>query len=221
MDYEWDFAIVIENLPVLLAGIEVTLRLWLAALACGLAMGFVVSLGRIARRRWVQVAARFYVELFRNTPGLVQLVWFYYALPILLGVQLSPFGAAWLGLSLNTSAYAAEIFRAGIQATPKGQWEGARAIGMTEAQAMRRIVLPQVFRTMLPAFTNRAIELGKTTSLASVLAVHELMYQGRLLSATYYRPMEILTVVAIIYFLVIWPGSLFSAWLERRMQRHA
>lgn len=221
MGYEWDFAIVLENLPVLLAGIGVMLRLWVAALALGLALGFVVSLGRVADRGWLRIAARGWVELFRNTPALVQLVWLYYALPILTGLQLSPFGAALLGLGLNTSAYAAEIFRAGIQAVPRGQWEGAAAIGMSRAQAMRRIVLPQVLRLMLPAFTNRAIELAKTTSLASVLAVPELMYQGRLLSATYYRPMEILTVVAVVYFLVIWPGSLFSSCLERRLARHA
>lgn len=219
MEYEWDFAIVAENLPVLLRGLGVMLELWLAALAIGLSAGFLVSIGRTARRWLPRLAARVYVELFRNTPALVQLIWFYYALPILIGLQLTPFAAAVLGLSLNTSAYAAEIFRAGIQAVPRGQWEGAKALGMTGGQAMRRIVLPQVLRLMLPAFTNRAIELAKTTSLASILAVHELMYQGRLLSATYYRPMEILTTVALIYFVVIYPGSLLSAWMERRLAR--
>ena len=191
MEYEWDFAVVAENLPVLLRGLGVMLRLWLASLGIGLALGFLVSLGRTAQGRLPRFCARGFVEVFRNTPALVQLIWFFYALPILTGWQPTPFGAAVLGLSLNTAAYAAEIFRTGIQAVPRGQAEGAKALGMTGAQSMRRIILPQVLRLMLPAFTNRAIELAKTTSLASVLAVHELMYQGRLLSATYYRPMEI------------------------------
>ena len=122
-----------------------------------------------------------------------------------------------LGLTLNTSAYCAEIFRGGIQSIARGQWEGARALGMTYAMAMRRIVLPQVLKRMLPAFTNRGIELAKVTSLASVLAVHEVMYQGRLLSSTFYRPLEVLSVVAFIYFLLIYPGSYLSARLERRL----
>ncbi|MBR0667069.1 amino acid ABC transporter permease [Roseomonas hellenica] len=220
MAYEWDFAIVLENLPVLLRGLGVMLQLWLSALAFGLAAGFVIALGRMAAAAPLRLLARCYVELFRNTPALIQLIWFYYAFPIVIGVQLTPFAAAVIGLSLNTSAYAAEIFRGGMQAVPRGQWEGASALGMTHAAVLRRVVLPQVLRLMLPAFTNRAIELAKTTSLASVLAVQELMYQGRLLSATYYRPMEILTTVALIYFMVIWPGSLLSAWLERRLARH-
>ncbi|WP_431283610.1 amino acid ABC transporter permease [Humitalea sp. 24SJ18S-53] len=220
MDYEWDFAVVLDNLPVLMRGVGVMLQLWLVSLSIGLALGFVVALGRMATAAPVRLLARGYVELFRNTPALIQLIWFYYAFPIIMGVQLTPFTAAVIGLSLNTSAYGAEIYRGGMQAVPRGQWEGARALGMTQAALLRRIILPQVLRMMLPAFTNRAIELAKTTSLASVLAVHELMYQGRLLSATYYRPMEILTAVALIYFVVIWPGSLLSAWLERRLARH-
>ena len=98
-------------------------------------------------------------------------------------------------------------------------WEGARALGMRHSAILRRIILPQVFRRMLPAFTNRAIELAKVTSLASVLSVHELMYQGRLLSSTYYRPLEILTVVALVYFVIIYPGSFLSMQLERRFAR--
>jgi polar amino acid transport system permease protein len=155
--------------------------------------------------------------VFRNTPVLVQLIWFYYAFPIVLGHQLGPFAAAILGLTLNTSAYCAEIFRGGIQSIATSQWEGARALGMTYSMAMRRVVLPQVGKRMLPAFTNRAIELAKVTSLASILTVHELMYQGRLLSSTYYRPLEILTVVALIYFILIYPGSYLSARLERKL----
>jgi polar amino acid transport system permease protein len=217
MDYSWDFHVVLDSLPVLLRGLIVTVELWILAIVLGLALGLVISLGRVSGRAWLNAPAIAYVEVFRNTPVLVQLIWFYYAFPIVLGQQLSPFTAAVLGLTLNTSAYCAEIFRGGIVSISRGQWEGAKAVGMTRSQTMRRVILPQVFKRMLPAFTNRAIELAKVTSLASLLAVNEIMYQGRLLSSTFYRPLEILTVVALFYFLLIYPGSYLSTRLERRL----
>ena len=217
MDYTWDFKVVADNFPILLRGVGLTIELWAIALTLGLLLGFFIGLGPTSVRRWLRLPAIGYVEVFRNTPVLVQLIWFYYAFPIIIGVQLSPFAAALLGLTLNTSAYCAEIFRAGIESIARGQWEAAKALGMTRAMSLRRIIVPQVFKRMLPAFTNRAIELAKVTSLASVLAVHEIMYQGRLLSSTYYRPLEILTVVALVYFVLIWPGSWLSARLERRL----
>jgi len=218
MDYTWDFAVVVGNLPVLLRGVVVTLELWALAFPLGLALGLFVGLGRVSAKPWLNGPAIAFVEVFRNTPVLVQLIWFYYAFPIILGQQLGPFSAALLGLTLNTAAYCAEIFRGGIQSIVRGQWEGARALGMTYAMTLRRVVLPQVGKHMLPAFTNRGIELAKVTSLASILTVHELMYQGRLLSSTYYRPLEILTVVALVYFVLIYPGSYLSARLERKLR---
>jgi polar amino acid transport system permease protein len=158
--------------------------------------------------------------VFRNTPVLIQLIWFYYAFPVLVGIQFSTFGAAALALTLYTAAYSTEIFRAGLQSIERGQWEGAKALGMPPGVMLRRIILPQVFRRMLPALTNRMIELAKVTSLASILTVNELMYQGRLLSSTWYRPVEIFTVVALLYFVLIWPGSYLAARLERRYRPH-
>jgi polar amino acid transport system permease protein len=218
MDYTWDFDVVVRNFPILLRGVVVTIELWVLAFPLGLGLGFVVSLGRISGKSWINGPAIGFVEVFRNTPVLVQLIWFYYAFPIILGQQLAPFSAALLGLTLNTAAYCAEIFRGGILSIARGQWEGARALGMTYATTMRRVILPQVGKHMLPAFTNRGIELAKVTSLASILTVHELMYQGRLLSSTYYRPLEILSVVALVYFVLIYPGSYLSARLERRLR---
>jgi polar amino acid transport system permease protein len=217
MEYTWDFKVVLDSFPLLLRGLVVTVELWILAFAIGLSLGFAVSLARISGRPWINAPAIAYVEIFRNTPVLVQLIWFYYAFPIVLGQQLSPFTAGALGLTLNTSAYCAEIFRGGIESIARGQWEGAKAIGMTWAMSMRRVILPQVMKRMLPAFTNRGIELAKVTSLASLLAVNEIMYEGRLLSSTYYRPLEILTVVALVYFVLIYPGSYLSARLERRL----
>ena len=217
MDYTWDFKVVADNFPILLRGVWLTVELWAVALILGLMLGLLISLGPVSNKRWLRIPAIGYVEVFRKTPVLVQLIWFYYAFPIVLGQQLSPITAAILGLTLNTSAYCAEIFRAGIESIARGQWEAAKAIGMTRWMSLRRVILPQVGKRMLPAFTNRAIELAKVTSLASVLAVHEIMYQGRLLSSTYYRPLEILTVVALVYFVLIYPGSWLSSRLERKL----
>lgn len=217
MEYTWDFKVVADNFPILLRGVWLTVELWAVAFALGMMLGLLISLGPLSGKRWLRLPAIGYIEVFRNTPVLIQLIWFYYAFPIVLGQQLSPVVAAILALTLNTSAYCAEIFRGGIESMGHGQWEAAKAIGMTRAMSLRRIILPQVGKRMLPAFTNRGIELAKVTSLASVLAVHEIMYQGRLLSSTYYRPLEILTVVALVYFVLIYPGSYLSARLERRL----
>ncbi|MEQ9892421.1 amino acid ABC transporter permease [Pectobacterium aroidearum] len=218
MHYQWDFSLVWDNLPVLLKGLGVTLELWLLAGVLGTVQGLVFGLFRVFGKRWLSLPARVFVEIFRNTPVLIQLIWFYYAFPVLVGIQFSTFAAAALALTLYSAAYCTEIFRAGLQSIDHGQWEGAKALGMRQAVILRRVVLPQVLRNMLPALTNRMIELAKVTSLASILAVNELMYQGRLLSSTYYRPLEILTVVALLYFILIWPGSYLAARLERRFR---
>ena len=220
MNYDWDFGLVVQNYPVLLRGLLVTIELWVPGFLLGMAGGLLVALARLSGSAALRKLAIGYVELFRDVPVLIQLIWFFYAFPVLIGVQMQSFTATLLALALNTSAYCAEIFRGGIQSVAAGQFEGAKALGMTRAALMRRVILPQVGRRMLPAFTNRAIELAKVTSLASVLSVHELMYQGRLLSATYYRPLEVLTTVALVYFVVIYPGSYLSARLERRFARH-
>lgn len=221
MDYQFDFGLVMQSLPVLFRGLVVTVQLWIPSILIGLTAGFFLSLARLSRNPAMRVPSLFYIELFRDTPVLIQLIWFFYAFPIIIGVQLTPFTAALLGLALNTSAYSAEIFRGGIQSIAQGQWEGARALGMRQSNVLRRIILPQVFMRMLPAFTNRAIEVAKMSSLASVLSVHELMYQGRLLSSTYYRPLEILSTVAVIYFVLIYPGTWLSARLEKRLAAKA
>ena len=219
MGYSLDFSLVLASWPVLLRGLAVTVALWAPSRGVSLVVGLGLALARLARSAWLRWPSLAFIELFRDTPVLIQLIWFFYAFPILAGVQLSPFMAASLALTLNTSAYCAEIFRGGIRSIARGQWEGAKALGMGRTAILKRVILPQVARRMLPAFTNRAIELAKVTSLASILSVHELMYQGRLLSATYYRPLEILTTVALVYFVIIYPGSFLSLRLERRLAR--
>src|SRR6188472_4335407 len=153
--YRWNFAPVLDNLDVLWAGALGTLRLFAICVVLGFGFGLVVGLGRHARARWIHVPATAFVEFFRNTPVLVQILWFYFALPILLPFEISPLAAASLGISLNSAAFSAEIYRGGIQSIETGQWDGARALGMRWGQAMRRIILPQALKRMTPALTNR------------------------------------------------------------------
>lgn len=212
----FDFTEVLSNIDLLLGGARLTVLLWVLATLAGIGVGLPIALARISGRRVLEWPAAGLVEIFRNTPVLIQLIWFYYALPVLTGIQLSAFSATLLALSLNGAAYCAEIWRQGLLGVPRGQWEAGRALGMSRGRMLRRVVLPQAVRGMLPAFTNRAIELAKNTSVASIVTVHEMMYQARLFSSQHYVPLETFSVVAVIYFLVISPFTLVSDRLERR-----
>jgi polar amino acid transport system permease protein len=215
----WDFASVFDNTDALLVGAAGTLRIFAICLALGLSLGLLVGLGRYSRNRWIHIPATIFVEFFRNTPVLVQILWFYFALPILLPFQISPLVAASLGISLNSAAFSAEIYRGGIQSIEAGQWDGARALGMRWGQAMRRIILPQALKRMLPALTNRAIEIFKMSTLASAVAYVELLQQGKLIASLNYNPIEAYTAVAVIFFVFLWPLVQFSYFLERRLKR--
>ncbi|MDI1284724.1 MAG: amino acid ABC transporter permease [Reyranella sp.] len=216
---KWDFTSVFANTDALLAGAAGTLRIFAICLVLGLSLGLVVGLGRYARTWWFYLPATAFVEFFRNTPVLVQILWFYFALPMLLPFEISPLMAASLGISLNSAAFSAEIYRAGIQSIDRGQWDGARALGMRWAQAMRRIVLPQAIKRMLPALTNRAIEIFKMTTLASAVAYVELLQQGKLIASLNYNPIEAYTAVAVIFLVFLWPLVQFTYVLERRLKR--
>ncbi|WP_439610054.1 amino acid ABC transporter permease [Reyranella sp.] len=215
----WDFTSVFENTDALLVGAAGTLRIFAICLVLGLSLGLLVGLGRYSRNRWLHIPATIFVEFFRNTPVLVQILWFYFALPILLPFQISPLAAASLGISLNSAAFSAEIYRGGIQSIETGQWDGARALGMRWGQAMRRIILPQALKRMLPALTNRAIEIFKMSTLASAVAYVELLQQGKLIASLNYNPIEAYTAVALIFFVFLWPLVQFSYFLERRLRR--
>ena len=163
--------------------------------------------------------AAFIIEFFRTTPPLVQLFWFFFALPILIDVRMTPFIAAIVTFSIQSSAFFAEVFRGGILSIDKGQWEGAKAIGMTYGQSLRRIVLPQAVKRMIPAFMERSIELLKTTTLVSTVAYTDLMFQANDLAQKTFRPLEVYTVVAVIYFVLIFTLSQLSIAVEHRLAR--
>lgn len=219
MQHDWDFATIIQNWPVLLAGLKGTVFIFLVTVVIGLSAGLIVGICRYEKNRWIRWPATALVEIFRNTPVLVQIIWFYYAFPILTGIEVNPFLAAVLGISLNTMAFSAEIYRAGIQSIEPGQWEAGKAIGMTYAQTMRRIVLPVALRRILPALTNRGIEVFKMSTLASVVAYIETLNQAKLIADLNYNPIEAYTAVAILFFVVLYPVVQLTYVLERTLRK--
>jgi polar amino acid transport system permease protein len=215
--YEWDFSPVWANAGLLALGLLNTLKITATALAVGLPLGLGLALMKLSRRRWLAWPAGFVIEFFRTTPPLVQLFWCFFALPILVGVEMTPFGAAALTFSIQSSAFFAEVFRGGIVSIEPGQWEAARAVGMNSRQAMRRIILPQAVKRMIPAFMERAIELMKTTTLVATISYADLLFQANEVAQKTFRPLETFTVAALIYFSVIFAASTLAAQLERRL----
>ncbi|MGD9885082.1 MAG: amino acid ABC transporter permease [Reyranella sp.] len=215
--YQWDFTPVFANAGLLAEGLVNTLRVTAVSLACGLVLGLVLALLRLSPRRWLSWPAGLVIEIFRTTPPLVQLFWFFFALPLILGIEMTPFAAAVVTFSIQSAAFFAEVFRAGIQSIERGQWEGALAIGMSRRQALNRIVLPQAVTRMIPAFLERSIELMKTTTLVATIAYADLLYEANAIAQKTYRPLETFTTAALIYFVVIFGFSLLARRLERRL----
>lgn len=219
MEHGWDFATILANWNVLGRGLVGTVELALTCLIAGLILGLPVGAARYARAPWFNWPATAFVEVFRNTPALVQIMWFFFAFPIIAPFEVDAFTAAALALSLNTAAFAAEIYRGGIQSIAPTQWEAGRALGMTYAQIMRRVILPQAVKRMIPAFTNRGIELTKMTTLASTIAFAELLHEAKTLAAIHFNPIEAYTTVALIFFAVVYPVTVLVQRLELRLPR--
>lgn len=218
MGYTWHFQIVWDYRMVFVRGAVITAQITFWATLIGLALGLPLGLMRRSETRLLRAPAATFIELFRSTPALVQLVWIYYSLPILTSLQMSNTVSVSIGLGLHAAAYFAEIFRAGVNSIGKGQWDAARAIGMTYAQAMRRIVLPQAVRRMVPPFINEFASLIKLTTLGSALAVDELLHEATNLINNTYRPLEIYTVLAAAFAVLIYPFIYASTKLEQRWQ---
>jgi polar amino acid transport system permease protein len=217
--YTWDFGIIFQNASVLLRGCIVTLQLTIVSLILATALGLLLSFGSLSRLRLVRWLAIGFVEFFRAAPALVVLIWIYYALPVIIGLNFSSFVSAVLALTLVQASYEAEIFRAGIEAIELGQIEAARSVGMSRGQTMRRIVLPQAFRIMIPPFVSATASLLKYSSLASVVAVYELLNQGNNIIQQSFRPLEVYTSVAVLYLAMILPITQASRMLERKLKK--
>ena len=238
MHYQWDFVFLLRYAPLFWKGVAVTLAYTAGTILLGLLLGLLIGLGRMARTSWIELSAiplthwlvsrKFwlfplqwlliaFVEAFRCTPLLVQIVWVYYALPVVLNVQIPATVAAIMTLSCYTAAFYAEIFRGGIISIERGQWDAARALGLRPWTMMRRVILPQAVRRMIPPFVNQSITQLKNTSLVSTIAVPDLLYNGTLITADTYRPLEVYTVVAVIYFVLLFPSTMLAQWYEKRL----
>lgn len=198
-------------------GLLMTIFLTIICGTTSLVAGVFVALARMSKNRVLRLFVSGYVTLIRSTPLLVQLIFIYYALPFA-GIRFNPLSAAYVGLSLNVTAYLSEVYRGGIEAVPKGQHDAAAAIGMRPSVAMSRVIFPQAFRTLIPSLGNYVVSLFKDTSLASVLTIQELMFRGQIVAAGTYDYMTIYTMVFIMYFLVGYPAIRLVTLLEKRMK---
>ena len=204
-----------DLVPILLRGLDVTVRLTLTSAALAFVIAVVAGLGRLSPFAPIRFLAGAYVEVFRGTSVLVQMFWFFFALP-LFGITLTPFVAGVAALSLNIGAYGAEIVRGAIRSVPVGQIEASVALNMTPALRMRRVVLPQALVLMLPPFGNLLIELLKATALVSLITIPDVTFQGVALQQTTGRTTEIFLWLLVLYFALAYPMTLAVRWVERR-----
>ncbi|QOL80850.1 amino acid ABC transporter permease [Pseudooceanicola spongiae] len=209
-----NLAVLQRSLPMLLQGLWLTLQLGAASIVAGLIVGLIVAMLRMYAVAPVRIAMRMYIDVLRSIPLLVLLIVIYYALPFL-GLRLSSFASALAALTLVSGAYTAEIFRAGIEAIPKGQFEAASALGLSPQRTMTDVVLPQAVRIVIPPLTNNSINVVKDTALASVVAMPDLLKQATQMQALTANPSPLIGA-AILYIAFLWPLVLLVSYLERR-----
>jgi glutamine transport system permease protein len=215
MDFRWD--LIVEYAPFFAKGTLLTIGLSIVSILIGTALGLLIGLGKIVRNKWLALPFSIYITFFRGTPLLVQILLVHFAaVPLILG-QTNGILAAIVTLSLNSAAYIAEIFRAGIQSIDKGQMEASRSLGMTHVQSMKNVILPQAFKRMIPPLGNEFVVLIKESSLASIIAAPELMYWGRAMQGEYFRVWEPFLTAAVIYLFLTLTLSFLLERLERRL----
>ncbi|MGJ4949630.1 amino acid ABC transporter permease [Bradyrhizobium sp. HKCCYLS20291] len=219
MHYEWSFGFLWQYSRLIGVGTAYTIGFTILTAASGFLIGCVVAIASLSNVRLISAPLVMLVEVFRCTPVLVQLVWIYYALPVLIGVELSPAFAAFISLSLYGGAFYSEIIRGGIVSIDIGQWDAGRALGMRRFDLLKRIIMPQALKRMIPPLVNQAVLQLKNTSLLSVLAVPDLLYQGQLITSATYRPLETYTMIAVIYFIILFPMTRAASALEARLAR--
>jgi His/Glu/Gln/Arg/opine family amino acid ABC transporter permease subunit len=213
---EFDFTRLSAYLPDLLAGVRLTVLMTVWATALGAVLGLSLALVRVLRVPVVAMIASCYVEFVRATPLLVQVVWLYFVLPPLTGVEWSAATAATIGLGLNSAAYLAEIFRAGILGVDGMQLRAARVLGLSLVDTYRHVILPQAWRVALPPFASFVVLILRGTALASAIGAADLMRVGTLVAIETLGYFEVLSVVAVVYFVLGYPISLLARWLEVR-----
>ena len=215
---EFNLGLVVNSFPLLLMGAVVTIQITVLSVLLGVLIGLFVGIARISSFRLIRWAAAVYVDFFRGTPLLVQIFLIYFAIPVITGQRMDPFMAAISACGINSGAYVAEIFRAGIQSIDEGQMEAGRSLGMTWGQTMRYIIVPQAFKRVIPPLGNEFIALLKDSSLVSVIGFEELTRKGQLVIASTYASLEIWLTVAVIYLMMTLTISRMVTLLEKRLR---
>lgn len=216
MNYVLDLGAVTRNLDKLWEGLLVTLQLTIAANIIGVIAGFILALIVLSPYRILSWPATLFVEFFRCTPAIVQIVWFFYCIPMIFNVWLDPITMGIMALGLNLTAFNAEAYRASIQAVPKEHLDAGIALGLTPVQRIRYIVQPQALRASVPVLLTNGIGTFQQSALVAIVGVADLMYQGKLVATETYRPIETFTVVALVYLAISLPVAQIVGWIERR-----
>ena len=216
MDMNLNVDLMINSLPLLITGAGITIQITAISVGLGLIIGMFVGIARISNVKLLRWLAAIYIDFLRGTPLLVQIFLIYFALPVILEQRVDPFIAAITACGINSGAYIAEIFRAGIQAIDNGQMEAGRSLGLSWTQTMRYIIVPQAFKNVIPPLGNEFIALLKDSSLVSVIGFEELTRRGQLIIARTYGSLEIWLSVALIYLVMTLSISRLVAFLEKR-----
>ena len=203
-------------LPILLKGSVMTVELTVITIILGSILGILLALLRLSNNLVLKYVSNFYTWIFRGTPLLLQLFFFYYGLPFI-GIELTPFTAAVIGLALNCGAYMAEIIRGGIQSIDQGQFEAAKALGFSYTQTMKRIILPQTFKVIIPPVGNEFISILKDTSLVSTIAMVELMRSAQQIYATSFDPISVFLTAAVFYLIMTTVFTTVFGIIERKL----
>lgn len=216
MEYSLDIGSVTRNLGPLFEGLWVTVQLTVVANIIGITAGFGLALLVLSRQPMLRLPAMLFVEFFRCTPAIVQIVWFFYCVPMLFNVFLDPITMGILALGLNLTAFNAEAYRATIQAVPKEHLDAGIALGLNRGQRVMNIVLPQALRASVPVLLTNGIGTFQQSALVAIVGVQDLMYQGKSLATQTYRPIETFTIIALFYLAISFPVSQLVGLLERR-----
>lgn len=216
MAYQFDLFYIWNGLGPLMSGLGVTVQLTAAANLVGLSFGFLVALMVMSPAVYLRWPATLFVEFFRCTPVIVQLVWFFYCVPIIFDIYVDAMTMGILAIGLNLSAFNAEAYRAAIQAVKRDQLDATIALSLTPFQSTIHVILPQAFRSALPVLVANGIGTFQQTALVAIVALQDLMYMGKQLATDTYRPIETFTVVALIYFAISFPITQAVEYLARR-----
>jgi len=213
-----DWNIVWDHRFDLLHGAMLTVLLTVLTMVVAVPAGILLALMRLSKSRLLSGASQAFVEFFRNLPLILVVYWAFYVMPVLLHIEFSAFTTGLVALCLNVSAYNAETFRAGINSIRKGQTEAAIAVGMSRWQAMRKVVIPQAWRRVLPVLASTWVSLFKDTSLVSVIAVGELAHVALQIRSSSFRVLEMLTAMAVIYWLMGYPQAKLVDWVQKKFE---